>query len=82
YVSTLQHAHPTQFISDTKYGGFLLRYKFEGETVWKTLISTKLHYTLSFTEEEVGKCIAMQAAWVNTRMQPGPWSDEVKVIIN
>jgi hypothetical protein len=82
YVSTLQHAHPTHFVTDEKFGGFLLRYKFENDPEWKTLISTKLHYTLAFTEEEVGKHIILQAAWVNTRMQSGPWSGEIREIIN
>ncbi|MDR0609757.1 MAG: hypothetical protein LBG58_06580 [Planctomycetaceae bacterium] len=81
YASTLQHGHPTEFLSDETYGGYMLRYKLEGDTEWKTVISTKLHYTLVFTEEEVGKRITLQAAWVNTRMQPGPWSDEVFEII-
>jgi hypothetical protein len=82
YASTMQHGHPTEFLSDTKYGGYMLRHKFEGETEWKTVISTKLHFTLVFTEEEVGKRVILQAAWVNTRMQPGPWSDEVSEIIH
>jgi hypothetical protein len=77
YVSTLQHAHPTEFLSDKKYGGFLLRYKFDDAVEWKAVISTKLHHTLIFTEDYVGKHITLQAAWVNTRMLPGPWSDEV-----
>ncbi|MDR3198473.1 MAG: hypothetical protein LBU34_11450 [Planctomycetaceae bacterium] len=81
YVSSLQHAHPTQSLTDEKYKGFMLRYKFEGETEWKTVISTKLHYLFVFTEKEVGKRITMQAAWVNPRIQPGPWSDEVTEII-
>jgi hypothetical protein len=81
YASTLQQGHPTEFLSDTTYGGYMLRHKFEGETEWKTVISTKLHFTLVFTVAEVGKRITLQAAWVNTRMQPGPWSDEVSEII-
>ncbi|MDR3197402.1 MAG: hypothetical protein LBU34_05980 [Planctomycetaceae bacterium] len=72
----------THSAGNTKYGSFLLRYKFDGESEWKTPVSTKLRHTLIFTEEEVGKRIIMQAAWVNTRMLPGHWSDEVWEIIN
>ncbi|MDR1140614.1 MAG: hypothetical protein LBL62_02910 [Planctomycetaceae bacterium] len=82
YVSTLQHGHPTHFLKDGKYAGFMLQYKFEGETEWHTVISTKLHHILNFTEAEEGKYIILRAAWVNPRMQNGPWSDEVRELIN
>jgi hypothetical protein len=82
YASTFQSGHPSEFLSDKKYGGYMLRYKLEGDTDWKTVISTKLHYTLFFTEAEVGKRIILQAAWVNTRMQHGPWSDEISGLIH
>jgi hypothetical protein len=82
YVSTLQHGHPTQFLKDGKYAGFLLKYLIEGETEWQTVISTKLHYTLIFTDDEEGKQITLKAAWLNPRMQNGPWSEKVTELIN
>ncbi|MDR1268982.1 MAG: hypothetical protein LBK82_05605 [Planctomycetaceae bacterium] len=82
YVSTLQHGHPTEYLKNGKYAGFILKYLIEGETQWQTVISTQLHYTLIFTDAEEGKYIRLQAAWVNPRMQNGPWSEEVRELIN
>ncbi|MDR2763180.1 MAG: hypothetical protein LBB88_11290 [Planctomycetaceae bacterium] len=82
YASTLQHGHPTEYLKDGKYAGFLLQYKIESETQWQSVISTKLHYTLIFTEAEEGKYILMQGAWVNPRMQNGPWSEQVRELVN
>jgi hypothetical protein len=82
YVSTLQHGHPTEYLKDGKYAGFILKYLIEGETEWQTVISTKLHHTLIFTDAEEGKHITLKAAWVNPRMQNGPWSEEVTEFIN
>ncbi|MDR3196242.1 MAG: hypothetical protein LBU34_00095, partial [Planctomycetaceae bacterium] len=82
YVSTLQHGHPTEFLKDGKYAGFVLKYLVDGETQWQTLISTQLHYTLIFSDADEGKHIRLEAAWVNPRMQNGPWSEEVRELIN
>jgi hypothetical protein len=82
YVSTLQHGHPTEYLKDGKYAGFVLKYLVEGETQWQTVVSTKLHYTLIFADEYEGKYIRMQSAWVNPRIQSGPWSEEVRELIN
>jgi hypothetical protein len=82
YVSSLQHGHPTQYLKDGNYYGFLLKYRLEDETEWKTVLSTKLHYRLIFTEQEEGKHILMQAAWINSRLQNGPWSEEIRELIN
>jgi hypothetical protein len=82
YASTLQHGHPTEFLKDGKYAGFVLKYLVEGETQWQTIISTRLHYTLIFTDAEEGKHIRLQGAWINPRIQNGPWSEEVRELIN
>jgi hypothetical protein len=82
YVSTLQHGHPTEFLKDGKYAGFVLKYLVEGETQWQTVVSTRLHYTLIFTDAEEGKHIRLQGAWINPRIQNGPWSEEVRELIN
>jgi hypothetical protein len=82
YASTLQHGHPTAFLKDGKYAGFMLKYLMDGETQWQSIVSTRLHYTLIFTDADEGKYIRLQAAWVNPRMQNGPWSEEVRELIN
>jgi hypothetical protein len=40
-----------------------------------------LHHTLFFEPEEEGKRILLKAAWVNHRMEAGPWSNEISEII-
>jgi hypothetical protein len=82
YVSTPQHGHPTEYLKDGKYAGFILKYLIEGETEWQTVISTQLHHLLIFTDAEEGKHITLKAAWVNPRMQNGPWSDALTEFIN
>ena len=82
YVSTLQHGHPTEFLKDGKYAGFMLKYLVDGETQWQSVVSTQLHYNLIFTDADEGKYIRLQAAWINPRIQNGPWSEEVKELIN
>jgi hypothetical protein len=52
YVSTLQHGHPTEYLKDGQYAGFILKYLIDGETQWQSVISTRLHYNLIFTDAE------------------------------
>jgi hypothetical protein len=82
YVSTLQHGHPTEYLKDGKYAGFVLKYLIDGESQWQSVVSTRLHYTLIFTDAEEGRYIRLQGAWVNPRIQNGPWSEEVRELIN
>jgi hypothetical protein len=37
---------------------------------------------LIFTDAEEGKHIRLQGAWINPRIQNGPWSEEVRELIN
>jgi hypothetical protein len=82
YVSTLQHGHPTEFLDQKNYYGFLLKYQFEGETNPKEIVSTRKHKTLRFDESKEGQYLKLQAAWLNPRIEPGPWSEEVRELIN
>jgi hypothetical protein len=81
YVSTLQHGHPTEYLSGG-YHGFLLKYQFEGDAEVHQLVSTRKHRTLVFDEKCEGKYIKLSAAWVNARIEPGPWSEEVRELVN
>jgi hypothetical protein len=82
YVSTLQHGHPTEFLDTKHYYGFQLRYQFEGETDWQQRVITKKHKTLVFPDDKEGKYLTLQAAWVNPRIEPGPWSEVVRELVN
>jgi hypothetical protein len=82
YVSVLQHGHPSEYLSKKDYYGFVIRYRKEGETEWHEEHSTRLHITLMFDSEDAGKHLKLTSAWVNPRIQHGPWSDEDTVLIN
>jgi hypothetical protein len=81
YVARSEHSHPTATAGPKKYGGFMLRWKFEDEAEYKTVISTRLNHTLSFDKRDESRRIVLCAAWINPRLQPGPWSNEIREII-
>jgi hypothetical protein len=82
YVSGLQHGHPTERLKNEKYAGFLLKYRLDDTEQWQFLVSTKLRHILIFENEDRGKHLFLQAAWVNPRMKNGPWSEEIKELVN
>ncbi|MDR1385308.1 MAG: hypothetical protein LBJ67_15880 [Planctomycetaceae bacterium] len=82
YVSQPRFGRPVESLKKPHYYGFLLKYKIEGEAEWKQIISTKLHHTLIFEQDDRGKFLLIQAAWVNPRIQNGVWSEEKRELIN
>jgi hypothetical protein len=82
YVSTPQHGQPTEFLTKKGYHGFVVRYRKEDETDWHEEHSTRLHLTLYFDDEDRSKRLKITTAWINPRIQHGPWSDEIEVLIN
>jgi hypothetical protein len=82
YVSIPQLGHPSEFLKKKGYHGFVIRYRKEGETEWHEEHSTRLHTTLIFDAEDEGKHLILTVAWINPRIQHGPWSDEDTVLIN
>jgi hypothetical protein len=81
YVARAEHSHPTQSVTTEKYHGFKLRYMIEGESRYSYELSTRLHHTLHFSREDEGKRITLAAAWINPRLQEGPWSGDVSEVI-
>jgi hypothetical protein len=82
YVDTPSLGQPDRSVSRQQYHGFMLQWRIEGEQQWHTEVSTRLSAKLRFENEDTGKRITMQAAWVNPRMLRGPWSAEVTAIVN
>jgi hypothetical protein len=82
YVAIPQHGHPSEFLTKKGYHGFVVRYRKETETEWHEEHSTRLHISLLFDSEDEGKHIILTTAWINPRIQHGPWSDEITVLIN
>ncbi|MDR1259341.1 MAG: hypothetical protein LBK65_08720 [Tannerellaceae bacterium] len=81
YVTRKEFGQPTDGVQIKPYHGFKLHWQFEGETVWRTEISTRLHHTLYFDSQDEDRHVVLSAAWVNPRMEEGPWSKKITVTI-
>jgi hypothetical protein len=81
YVARPEHDQPTAGVGLPHYHGFKLRWKYDGATEWHEIVSTRLHATLYFDHEDEGKRIIFTAAWVNPRLQEGPWTTEMTEIV-
>jgi hypothetical protein len=81
YAARPEHGHPDSSVTAPPYHGFALRYRIEGETVEKSVFSTRVHYTLFFDRADEGKRIFLSGAWINPRLETGPWSVEISEII-
>jgi hypothetical protein len=82
YVRVPQYGHPTKSRTRKAYHGFVLRYRREGDAEWRDEYTTRLHIDLFFTDEDAGKRFVLAAAWINPRLQHGPWSHELSVVVN
>ena len=81
FVSIAEHGHPTQSATRSVYHGFKLRWRFEDETMYRIVDSTRLQYTLHFDEADETKRIIMSAAWMNPRLEAGPWSEDISEVV-
>ncbi|MDR2041458.1 MAG: hypothetical protein LBP98_03985 [Tannerella sp.] len=81
YVSRKELGHPTQSVTRPKYRGFKLRWKFEGETRYRIEVSSRLHITLHFDREDETKRVILSVAWMNDRLEEGPWLEDVVEIV-
>jgi hypothetical protein len=81
YVSRPEHDHPTHSVTESGYHGFRLRYKKEDETELHVETATRLHLTVHFERADEGKRVTFAAAWINPRLEEGPWSPDISEII-
>jgi hypothetical protein len=81
YVAKPEHDQPAATIAPAHYHGFALRYKKEGDESYQTVVSARLHHTLFFEQEDDGKRLFFSVAWVNPRLETGPWTVEASEII-
>ena len=77
YVAQPEHDQPTQGVAPERYHGFIIRTRWDGEDAYQTVLSTRLHHTLFFERADEGKRIFISAAWVNPRLEPGTWCEEI-----
>jgi hypothetical protein len=81
YVFRSELGQPTQSTTQPEYAGFKMRWRFEGETVDRIEVSTRLHHTIFLDREDETKRIILAAAFINPRLEEGPWSGDVVVVI-
>jgi hypothetical protein len=81
YVQRPEHRHTTTTMAPARYHGFILRYRIEGEEQYQIALSTRLRHTILFDRANEGKRVFLSAAWVNPRLENGPWSKEISEII-
>ncbi|MDR1407735.1 MAG: hypothetical protein LBJ23_06795 [Tannerella sp.] len=82
YASVPQFGHATEYLKRKGYYGIVVRTRKDGEEEWHDQYSTRLHVTMIFDAEDEGKYLTITVAWINPRMQAGPWSDEIHTLIN
>ncbi|MDR0692910.1 MAG: hypothetical protein LBF69_07735 [Prevotellaceae bacterium] len=81
YAAQPEHDQPTAGVAPTRYHAFMIRIRMEGEDKYQTVVSTRLHHTLFFERTDEGKRLYLSAAWVNPRLEAGPWCEEISEII-
>jgi hypothetical protein len=82
YAARPEHGHSDSKVTPVHYHGFALRYRIDGETAEKTVMSSRLHHTLFFERTDEGKRVSFSGAWINPRFETGPWSNEILEIIS
>ena len=77
-----EHGRPTKSRTRKAYHGFVARYRKEGDSEWRDEYTTRLHTDLYFADEDIGMRLVVMAAWINPRLQHGPWSSEIHALVN
>jgi hypothetical protein len=80
-ANRISHDHPTHSKTTKRYHGIKLRISIEGIPGHRHELSTRLRYKLSFSREHEGKRVTVSIAWINPRLQEGPWSDDISTVI-
>jgi hypothetical protein len=81
YVARAEQGQPTRSTTRASYRGFKIRWRFEDETAYRTEISTRLHYTIHFDRKDEGRRVVIAVAWVNPRLEEGPWSGDIAEVV-
>jgi hypothetical protein len=76
-----EHDRLTESIMEEFVHGAVIEYRFEGETAYRKEIVTKKKYTFFFTEEDEGKRVSVRVAWVNSKLEAGPFCREFSFVV-
>ncbi|MDR0728846.1 MAG: hypothetical protein LBF19_01810 [Prevotellaceae bacterium] len=80
YAARPEQDQPTSGVGLPRYHGFAIRYTIDGHEA-QTVNTTRLHHILHFEHADEGKAVTITAAWVNPRLETGPWCDPLTIII-
>jgi hypothetical protein len=72
---------PADPVETRLHYGFVRKIRIEGKEAEMLVTSRLLTSTLYFEEGDAGKEAFVSAAWVNPKMETGPWSEEVGFVI-
>jgi hypothetical protein len=81
YVTRMELGQPAHGEQLRPFHGFKLRWKFEDETHWHFEISTRLHHTIYFEAADEAHRVTLAVAWINPRLQEGPWTINQTLVI-
>ena len=92
-MQSLAAGHPRQTMTDRRrHYGYRFEYiiidhaapipDIETITNWEFLEFTKLRNNITFPQAAEGKRLIGRAAWINNRLQPGPWSEPVNITLS
>jgi hypothetical protein len=81
YVTRSEQGQPAHGVQLKPYHGFKLRWKFEDEKDFHYEVTTRVHYTLFFDAEDETRRVSIAVAWVNPRLQEGPWTLPVSMVV-
>jgi hypothetical protein len=62
--------------------GIIFKVKVEGEPEPRIIPTTKLHADIIFPPEYKGRHAKVSGAWLNSRLDPGPWCDDIDIILD
>ncbi|MDR0667743.1 MAG: hypothetical protein LBF90_03875 [Prevotellaceae bacterium] len=82
YVARHEYDQPNATVAPERYHGFRLRWKFDGETEWRYVVSTRLHTILHFEQADRGRTVILAASWINPRLESGPYSNNQTEVIS
>ncbi|MDR1191312.1 MAG: hypothetical protein LBK60_06585 [Verrucomicrobiales bacterium] len=80
-VSVPQLGHPTEFLAPPAYRATHLQYKLADEPEWENVFMPRKRHALRFKDHALGRRCFIRAAWLNPRLEAGPWSDIKSVIV-
>ncbi|MDR0750695.1 MAG: hypothetical protein LBF62_14150 [Tannerellaceae bacterium] len=81
YVTRSEQGQPAHGVQLQPYHGFKLRWKFEDEDEWHVEMSTRLHYTIFFDTKDETRRVSITVAWMNPRLQEGPWTQPISMVV-